>query len=124
MAAGVAVLEQVWTATAATELYTMGEWLQEELEQVSKEAGSILRVTGVGSLMTLHFSTKEVRSAADVQESLIDLKELFFFDMLKKGFFLAQRGMISLMTVTTKEELNNFVEAVRQFLVERKDLVC
>lgn len=124
MAAGVAVLEQVWTETAATELYTMGEWLQEELEQVSKEAGSILRVTGVGSLMTLHFSTKEVRSAADVQESLIDLKELFFFDMLKKGFFLAQRGMISLMTVTTKEELNDFVEAVRQFLVERKDLVC
>ncbi|KAH7348426.1 glutamate-1-semialdehyde 2,1-aminomutase family protein [Rhexocercosporidium sp. MPI-PUGE-AT-0058] len=124
MAAGVAVLEQVWTDTAATELYAMGEWLQKELERVSKEAGSILRVTGVGSLMTLHFSTKDVRSAADVQESLVDLKELFFFDMLKKGFFLAQRGMISLMTVTAKSELENFVEAVRQFLMERRDLVC
>lgn len=124
MAAGVAVLEQVWTETAATELYAMGEWLQKELDRVSKEAGSILRVTGVGSLMTLHFSTKDVRSAADVQESLVDLKELFFFDMLKKGFFLAQRGMISLMTVTTKAELESFVEAVGQFLRERKYLVC
>ncbi|KAH6712453.1 glutamate-1-semialdehyde 2,1-aminomutase family protein [Leptodontidium sp. MPI-SDFR-AT-0119] len=124
MAAGVAVLEQVWTETAATELYAMGEWLQKELDRVSKEAGSILRVTGVGSLMTLHFSTKDVRSAADVQESLVGLKELFFFDMLKKGFFLAQRGMISLMTVTTKAELESFVEAVGQFLRERKDLVC
>jgi glutamate-1-semialdehyde 2,1-aminomutase len=33
-----------------------------------------------------------------VQNSSADLKELIFFDMLKKGFFMAQRGMISLMT--------------------------
>jgi len=74
--------------------------------------------------MTLHFSAKEVKIAADVQASLTDVRELFFFDMLKKGFFLAQRGMISLMTVTTKAELETFVEAVHQFLVERKEFVC
>lgn len=123
MAAGVAVLEEVWTEEAASTLFKMGEWLQAELQRVSKEAGSTLKVTGVGSLMTLHFSTKEVRSAADVQASETAVRELFFFDMLKKGFHLAQRGMISLMTVTTKEELETIVEAVRQFLVERKEFV-
>ncbi|CZR61354.1 related to acetylornithine aminotransferase [Phialocephala subalpina] len=123
MAAGVAVLEQVWTEQAASDLYNMGEWLQHELQRVSKEAGSTLKVTGVGSLMTLHFSSKEVRSAADVQASETTVRELFFFDMLKKGFYLAQRGMVSLMTVTTKEELETFVEAVRLFLVERKEFV-
>ncbi|KAK0121733.1 hypothetical protein ONS95_010019 [Cadophora gregata] len=123
MAAGVAVLEQVWTETAASDLYAMGEWLQKEIKEVSTEAGSILRVTGIGSLITLHFGTQDVRSAADVQEGLTDLKELFFFDMLSKGFFLAQRGMISLMTVTTKAELQSFVGAVQEFLVERRDLV-
>lgn len=121
MAAGVAVLEQVWTEQTASDLYKMGEWLQHELQGVSKEAGSTLKVTGVGSLMTLHFSSKEVRSAADVQASETTVRELFFFDMLKKGFYLAQRGMISLMTVTKKEELETFIEAVRQFLVERKE---
>ncbi|KUJ19458.1 beta-transaminase [Mollisia scopiformis] len=124
MAAGVAVLEQVWTKEAADDLYKMGEWLQKELERASKEAGSTLKVTGVGSLMTLHFSKNEVRSAADVQASETNVRELFFFDMLKKGLYLAQRGMISLMTVTTKEELETFVEAVKEFLVERREFVC
>jgi glutamate-1-semialdehyde 2,1-aminomutase len=124
MATGVAVLEQVWTEQAAAELFKMGEWLQKALQLVSNEAGSSLRVTGLGSLMTLHFSAKDIRSAADVQDGSADLKELFFFDMLKKGFFLAQRGMISLITVTTKGELETFVQAVREFLEERKDIVC
>jgi glutamate-1-semialdehyde 2,1-aminomutase len=123
MAAGIAVLEEVWTDGAAKALYALGEWLQRELKRVSEEAGSILRVTGVGSLMTLHFSRKEVRNAADVQESLIEVRELFFFDMLRKGFFLAQRGMISLMTVTTKKELEDFVAAVAEFLEERREFV-
>jgi glutamate-1-semialdehyde 2,1-aminomutase len=124
MAAGCAVLEEVWNEEAATNLYAMGEWLQNELRRVSKEAGSILRVTGVGSLLTLHFSMKEIRVASDVRGSLVELKELFFFDMLSKGFFLAQRGMIALMTVTTKAELETFVDAVKEFLEERKDLLC
>ena len=122
MAAGCAVLEEVWTEEEATELYKKGEWLQKAIRKVA--VGSILRVTGVGSLMTLHFSIEEVRVASDVQKSSNELKELFFFDMLKKGFFLAQRGMISLMTVTTMEELETFVDAVRQFLEERREFVC
>jgi glutamate-1-semialdehyde 2,1-aminomutase len=124
MAAGVAVLEEVWTEEAASALFKTGEWLQGELQRVSKEVSSTLKVTGIGSLMALHFSSKEVRSAADVQASETTVRELFFFDMLKKGFYLAQRSKVSLMTVTTKEELETFVEAVRQFLVERKEFVC
>lgn len=121
MAAGVAVLEDVWTSSAASLLYETGEWLQSELREAA--AGTILQVTGVGSLMTLHFSSTAIRSAADVQQSVAELRELFFFDMLRRGFFLAQRGMISLMTVTSKDELKNFVEAVKEFLEERQDLV-
>ncbi|TVY22686.1 Beta-phenylalanine transaminase [Lachnellula hyalina] len=113
MAAGVAVLQDVWTKDVASQLYETGEWLQNELR----------RVTGVGSLMTLHFSTQAIRSAADVQGSVAELRELFLFDMLRRGFFLAQRGMISLMTVTSKAELQTFVEAVQKFLEERRDLI-
>jgi len=121
MAAGVAVLQDVWTKDVASQLYETGEWLQNELRRVA--AGTILQVTGVGSLMTLHFSTQAIRSAADVQGSVAELRELFLFDMLRRGFFLAQRGMISLMTVTSKAELQTFVEAVQKFLEERRDLV-
>jgi glutamate-1-semialdehyde 2,1-aminomutase len=122
MAAGVAVLEDVWTEKAANDLFEMGQWLQDELQKVA--AGTILQVTGIGSLMTLHFSSRAVRSATDVQESVAELRELFFFDMLRKDFFLAQRGMISLMTVTSRAELETFVDAVREFLEERQEFVC
>lgn len=39
---GIAVLEDIWTEEAATELFAMGEWLQGELKRVSEEAGTIL----------------------------------------------------------------------------------
>jgi glutamate-1-semialdehyde 2,1-aminomutase len=123
MVIGIAVLEDVWTEEAATELFAMGaEWLQGELRRVSEEAGSILRVIRVGSLMTLHFSRREVRSVVDVQESSTDVRELFFFDMLEKGFFLAQPEMINLMTVTTKAELESFIVAVAE--LGEKEFVC
>ncbi|KAL3427433.1 aminotransferase class-iii [Phlyctema vagabunda] len=123
MAAAISVLEDVWTQDAAKELYATGIWLQEEIRKISKEASSILQVTGTGSLMTIHFSRTPIHSAADVQAGDLVLKELFFFDMLKRGIFLAQRGMISLMTVTSRAELHNFLVAIKEFLEERKELV-
>jgi len=62
IAAGVAVLEQVWAEEAVIELFNMGEWLHQALQSVSNEAGSILRITGARSLMTLHLVPK--RSAS------------------------------------------------------------
>jgi glutamate-1-semialdehyde 2,1-aminomutase len=123
MAAATAVLEEVWTEEVARKLFEDGEWLRAELCHIAEKAGSIMHVTGVGSLMNIHFSHKEVKTIGDVCESVTELKELFFFDMLRKGFFLAQRGMISLMTVTTRGELETFLEAVEQFLEERKEFV-
>lgn len=79
--------------------------------------------SGTGSLMTVHFTGKEVKCAADANAGSAVLKELFFFDMLKKGFWLARRGMISLMTVMTKEELHTFIDAADEFLSERAEFV-
>lgn len=110
MATATAVLEQMWTESETTKLFAKGVWLREELNKLSERHKS-----------SLHFTGKEMKCAADVNAGSAVLKELFFFDMLKKGFWLARRGTISLMTVMTKEELQAFIDAVDEFLSERAE---
>lgn len=108
MAAATTVFEQVWTEEDdAKDLFDKGVWLREELNRVSAKHKSSMYVTGTGSLMAIHFRGGEETA---------DLKELFFFDMLRKGFFLARRLMISVMTITSVEELQTFIDAVDAWL--------
>ncbi|KIW18944.1 hypothetical protein PV08_03233 [Exophiala spinifera] len=120
MATATAVLEEIWTREdQARDLFDKGVWLREELNRLADaKHNSTMYVTGTGSLMTIHFKEQP---RTGVQAA--DLKELFFFDMLKKGFFLARRGMVSLMTITSKEELQTFIDAVDEFLSERAEFV-
>lgn len=120
MSTAITTLEKVWTSEVAQELWDNGVWLREELNTLSAKMGSTLHVSGTGSLMNVHFTGKEVKSAADAQAGDAVLRELFFLDMLKKGFFLARRGMIALMTVHTREQLLTFIKAVKEFLDERR----
>ena len=124
MAAAQAVLEHVWTPEAIQDLYDLGEWLRGEIRALATETNTTLRVTGLGSMMTLNFSTQIQTSEYDVVRGDNDVKQLFFLDMLRKGYFMAPRCMVSLMTVHTKEQLQGFLAAVREFLEERKAFVA
>lgn len=119
MATATAVLEEVWTEAEARDLFEKGVWLRGTLNDLAAKHKSSMYVTGTGSLMAIHFGEPETGAGFEAA----DLKELFFFDMLKKGVFLARRLMISLMTITSKEELQPFIDAVDGFLRERAEFV-
>src|SRR5882757_8340907 len=95
MSAGLAALE-VFTPQAATELTERGEQLRERLNTACETAEVPMVFTGIGSLLTVHFTDRPVRCAADVAAADPHLKELFFFDMLAAGIYLARRGMMAL----------------------------
>lgn len=123
MATSIAVLEHLWTEDEAKDLWDKGVWLREELNRLSEKHDSSLHVSGTGSLISVHFTSKVVRNAKDASEGNEALKELFFFDMMKKGYWIARRGAISLMTVTTREQLQKFIDTVDEWLVERQEYV-
>ncbi|KAK5532685.1 hypothetical protein LTR23_009395 [Exophiala sp. CCFEE 6169] len=134
MATATAVLEQLWTTEdKAKDLFDKGVWLREELNRLAAKHRARMNVTGTGSLMAVHFFTtganggggRDGNAGAEAEVEVEDeaLKELFFFDMLGKGFFLARRLMISLMTITSREELRTFVQAVDESLSERAEFV-
>jgi glutamate-1-semialdehyde 2,1-aminomutase len=51
------------------------------------------------------------------------MRELFFFDMLAAGIYLARRGMAALMLPVTDEDCARFVAAVEEFCAARKPVL-
>ncbi|MNW03267.1 hypothetical protein D3C71_1991750 [compost metagenome] len=50
------------------------------------------------------------------------MRDLFYFDLLKQGFWIAKRGMINLCIPTTEADCDALVQAVEQFVKERTGL--
>ncbi len=114
MAAGYAGLSQIFTPDAAEALFARGEALRARLNALAGE--STMQWTGLGSMLTVHFSKTPIRGPADVAGGDQALRELFFFDMLERGFYMARRGMMALSLEIGDAELEAFCAAVEDFL--------
>lgn len=123
MAAGHAGMTQVFTPDAARTLNARGDALREKLNALCAARGAGLEFTGIGSLMTAHFSVKPVRTPEDADAGDQALKELFFFDMLERGLYLARRAMMALSLEIGDAECDAFAEAVEDFLATRAPLI-
>jgi glutamate-1-semialdehyde 2,1-aminomutase len=122
MAAGHAGLSRLFTAAAAEELFRRGERLRDQLNAVCQDAGAPMQWTGLGSLLTVHFQTRPIRSAADIEQRP-QLRELFHLDLLERGFYLARRGMLALSLEIGDDECESLCAAVADFVAERRDVL-
>ena len=64
-------------------------------------------------MMAVHAMRGPVRSPADAAKGDAKLKELFFFDMLAHGIWLARRGMFALSLPIGDAECDKLAGAVR-----------
>ncbi len=112
MAAGVATLEKVATADAIGALNDKGEHLRSRLSSTFERSGLPMTVSGLGSLMNVHPVPGPIRSPADLVDADERYRELFFFDMLDAGYYLARRGFIALSIPVSERQLDGFCEAV------------
>jgi glutamate-1-semialdehyde 2,1-aminomutase len=120
MSAGLAAL-QVLSPAAMSELNTRGDRLRTRLND--RATGLPMTFTGLGSLMTVHFIGKPVRNAADVAAADQGLQELFYFDLLNAGIYLARRGMSALSLPLGDAECDAMVLAVADFIDRRQALL-
>jgi glutamate-1-semialdehyde 2,1-aminomutase len=124
MHAGVAGLEQVFTAEAADRLFNRGEALRARLNAAAAASGAAVQWTGLGSLMAPHFVRGPVRRPADAADADPRLRELLFLDMLERGFYLARRGMVALSLEAGAAELDGFAAAFADWLDARGRLLA
>ena len=123
MAAGAAGLARVFTPEAAEALFARGEALRGRLNALCRAKGLAMQFTGLGSLMNAHFTAAPIRRPADAAAGDARLRDLFFFDMVEAGFYLARRGLVALMLPLGPAETEGFAAAVERFLERRAALI-
>jgi glutamate-1-semialdehyde 2,1-aminomutase len=123
MAAGAAGYGEVYTPEAANALNARGEKIRERLNAICQKAGVAFQFSGIGSMMTAHATTRPIKTAADIATSNQDAKELFYFDMVAAGIWIARRGFVALNIMIGDAEADRFVAAVDEFVSARKALL-
>jgi len=115
MAAGIATLGEL-TPAVYNRLNAMGEDLRGRLRAMFARRGIAAQVTGMGSLLNLHFTTVEVKDLRTARTGDADMLRTVFFGLLNEGVFLAPRGMGCLSTPMGEAEIAAFVGATERVL--------
>lgn len=118
MSAGSVVLSEVYTPEVAQSLNARGDELRKRLNELSRNRGSDLQFTGLGSVMTAHFVAGDIKRRADLSSADEQMKELFFFFMLDHGIYLTRRGMAALTVPIEDAHCDRFSQLVDEFLIE------
>lgn len=114
MSAGIAGLEQVLTDEVLVEVNERGDRLRRALDDLARPAG--LHVSGLGSLMTVHPAAHPVIASTPLTDAQATVKELVFFALVNRGFWLARRGMVTVSIPTTDELCGDLVAAFGEVL--------
>ena len=124
MSAGLVGLTELYTPAAAAALNARGDALRDRLNALCRAADAPMQFTGIGSMLSVHFRRGPIRNAADAAAGDQKLKELFFFDMLAAGLWLARRGMMALSLPIGDAECDRLAGAVEEFLSSRRSLLA
>lgn len=116
MRAGLVGLTQVFTQNQATQLTEMGDGFRHRLNQICQTSGLPVQFTGIGSVMNLHTQVSTIDRPEQVPLENGPLKELIFFGMLRRGYYIARRGLIALNVCHTQAHLSGFEAAFKDTL--------
>ena len=123
LCAGYRGLTEAFTPDAQVDMNARLDRLRIRLNELAIRARAPTQFTGFGSMMAVHFCDGEIVNERDVDRGNAELTELFFFDLLARGFYIARRGMIVGSLVTGDAECVGLAAAVESFLSERADLL-
>ncbi len=122
MNAGYVGLVEVYTPARARALNAFGDGLRERLNAVARRCGLTMQFTGIGSMIGVHMTDRPIRSEADAKAGNAALLDLFYFDLLARGIWLAKRGMMALSIALDEADADKLVAAVEEFAASRAPL--
>jgi glutamate-1-semialdehyde 2,1-aminomutase len=130
MAAGCAAFAKVLTVEAITAMNARGDTLRERVNALAGKHGLALQATGIGSIFGLHFQRGPIRSRRDLdagakgrEREIAHLRTLAQFDLLARGIYIARRLTGNLSLATSEADLDQFVDALEEFLTTRGRLI-
>ena len=110
LVACMATLEHL-TPAAIEGINERGQGLRDALAKVAADRGVALTVTGMGSLLGLHFTDGPVRTFRDTWPEDRALAHEVFLGLMNEGVLIDPRGAASVSTATTDGDLDRFADA-------------
>ena len=123
MAAGLAGLTELYPAAVAERHTASGDRFRERLNAAAAALGLPIQVTGRGTIMCVHFQADPIERPTDVIAVDPILRVLFHLEMLRRGYYLAQRGYMSLSLPLTDDDMTGFVGAFEDVLATSAPLL-
>jgi glutamate-1-semialdehyde 2,1-aminomutase len=115
MAAGYAGLSEVFTPAAAEALFARGERLRTRLNATAEAEDVPVRATGLGSMIGIHPTDREITTAEDAPEAK-EARALIHLALIARGIYMARRGYMTLSLPQTAEDDDALVEAFSDML--------
>ena len=123
MSAGIVALEELYPTALADEFTAKGDAFRERLQRLASSRSLPVELTGVGSLMNIHFSRQPVKSPEQARKGNPGLRQLLQMVMLDAGFYIGKTGYLALMLPLTDIDYENFANAFDGFLDTYGDLI-
>ncbi|OXG84517.1 glutamate-1-semialdehyde 2,1-aminomutase [Cryptococcus neoformans A2-102-5] len=102
MVAGATAMERILTEDALKNLNALGDWMKEEINKMFTSDESPFLMTGLGSINQFHCTL------SSNQNQVLDL---LFFNLLERGFWITERGLVSLSFAMNEEDVQRFIVA-------------
>ena len=130
MAAGVVGLRDIFTPEAAEILNAKGDRFRDQLNTIIAKHDAPMQVTGIGSILGIHFQRAPIRRPQDTwptdqrdAEFKEGLRKLLHLDLIETGSFMARRGFMSLSMPLDQSDFDHFANAFGEFLTVRGHLL-
>ena len=123
MTAGLTGLRELYTLEVAEAHNRRGDEFRAELSALIERRAVAAQVTGIGSMLCVHFTDARLRRAQDAQAADPHARALFHLEMLAAGFYLARRGFMSLSLPLSEDDYRGFAAAFDEFLVSAGPLL-
>ena len=116
MAAGVTAMRDLYTAEVATAHSERGEAFKARVNEICRSRGFPAQITGLGSLLCLHFVAAPIVTPGDAQRTDPHAIALFHLFMLERGFYTSKGGLMSLSLPLAANDYDAFVAALVDFI--------
>ena len=123
MSAGIAGLRDVFTPEEAVRLNARGDVLRGRLQEIADGRGVPFRATGCGSILGLHWQAEPIRRPSDTAATPPAARALSHLEMIRRGFYFARRGFISLSLPLEAGDYDDFAGAFADFLDEHREVL-
>ncbi|KAL4917340.1 pyridoxal phosphate-dependent transferase [Aspergillus aurantiobrunneus] len=115
MNVGCKAMTSVYTADSCAALNALGDELRQGLQELA--TGTKMAITGIGAVKNIHFLPNGEKNGIS---TVRDLE----VEPGSRGFWTARRGMLSLVLGTGRQEVEQLLDAVKDFLEESRDLIA